>query len=131
MAAEFTVGKGRSIAVVRDFLANLNLEREWGITIKRKTNKRSLNQNALYHKWVGIIANQTGYAHDEVTDWLKGQFLAPVFVEIDGRAIERRRSTTTMSVGEMAAYMDQIHAWATAEMGWRLPVPEEMHMENV
>lgn len=95
------------------------------VTIKPYKKSRSLEQNALYWKWCGIIASDTGHNADEIHEFCKIKFLEPVFVEINGEVHEARRTTTKLKVDEMSAFMNKVHAWATGELGILLPLPEE------
>ncbi|MAG24675.1 hypothetical protein CMI47_03760 [Candidatus Pacearchaeota archaeon] len=101
----------------------------WAFSLKRKPRKRSLQQNALYHKWAGIIAADLGNSHDEMTTILRQKFLAPKVIEIYGEVYEVWPSTTTLSVAEMSDYMDKIQAWAATDLGVHLHIPEEQHLE--
>ena len=49
---------------VADLINSLDLSKHWLIRVEPHRARRSLNQNALYHKWVGIIAFDTGNSHD-------------------------------------------------------------------
>ena len=114
-------------ARVLDHIARLDLARPWDVTVEPHKKKRTLNQNALYHKWVGIIAEYTGHEHDELHEALKRMFLPPRFIDVGGATVEVRRSTTKLSTQEMSAYMEQVYAMASSTLGLFLPVPEEMH----
>jgi len=105
-------------------IGGLNLGiKPWTVTVDPHRKKRSLGQNNLYHEWVGIIANHTGHSHDEVHEWCKEEFLPPRAVVIDGKTREYR-STTGLSTGEMATYMDRVSAFAGSDLGLFLPAPE-------
>lgn len=111
---------------VLDLIAKLDLSKPWEITVEPHRARRSLNQNSLYHKWVGIVAAETGHSHDEVHEFLKAEFLPPRHVEIGGRTRECRPSTTALKIDEMSQYMNQVYAWAGSTLGIILPVPEEL-----
>lgn len=111
---------------VADLIAKLDLSRPWQVTVEPHRARRSLNQNALYHKWVGIIAADTGNSHDDAHEFLKGEFLEPRTVEIGRRLRQVRPSTTTLKIDEMSAYMNQVQAWAGSTLGIILPTPEDL-----
>ena len=111
---------------VADLIARLDLSKPWQITVEPHRARRSLNQNNLYHLWVGIIAAHTGNSHDAVHEFIKGEFLAPRMVEIAGRHRECRPSTTALKTDEMSLFMNQVYAWATTELGLLLPLPEDV-----
>ena len=108
--------------LVRDTIACLDLSQPWAVTIEPYKERRTLNQNALYWKWVGIIAQDTGNDPDAVHEALKQRFLVPVVITFMGDKIPYR-STARLNTGEMSNYMDRVHALAS-EMGIVLPLPE-------
>lgn len=111
---------------VADLIAQLDLSKPWQVTVEPHRARRSMNQNALYHLWVGIIAAHTGNSHDAVHEALKAEFLPPRIMELGGRVREYRPSTTTLKIDEMSAYMNQVQAWAGAMLGLILPTPEDL-----
>lgn len=106
-----------------DLIGKLDLSKPFEVTVKRYVQKRSLNQSALYWKWIHLIANDTGNDPDDVHEAMKTKYLPPI--ERLGSMI--RPSTTKLSTVEMSAYMDRVYAFATSELGLILPVPEAMH----
>ena len=107
----------------------LDLSKPMKMTLAPYKKNRSLEQNALYWKWLGIIANDTGHDADEIHEFCKQKFLEPIFVEINGETHEARRTTTKLKVDEMSSYMNRVYAWATSELGILLPLPED-HFED-
>lgn len=105
-------------------LSMLNLEKPWVIEIKRKTKKRTLSQNALYHKWVGIFAVETGNDHDDMHEFFKAKWCPVKAIELAGETCEIR-STKKLNTQEMTAYMDKVYAFIVGEFGILLPLPEE------
>ena len=113
------------------FLMALDLSKPWEVVWKRKTKRRTLNQNALYWRRIGEIVAavqaHTGHDADEVHDFLKAKFLPPRFVEISGEARQVAATTTKLTTAEMAEYMNQIEAWAATELGLYLTNPDKLH----
>lgn len=108
-----------------NFIGMLNTDKPWEVKIGPYKTNRSLEQNALYWKWLGIIAKDTGHDADEIHEFCKQKFLEPIFVDINGEVHEARRTTTKLKVDEMSAYMNRVYAWATSELGILLPLPED------
>lgn len=108
-----------------DLISKLNVEKKWEVTIGRKTKKRTLSQNALYHKWVGIIADETGNDNEDVHEAFKRKFVPPREVEIFGEIL-MRQSTTDFDTKGMTEYMEKVYAFSVSELGILLPIPEEM-----
>ena len=109
-------------AALQKLLA-LDLSKPWDMTVKPHKSSRSLDQNALYWSWLGVIAGDTGYTADDIHEVCKQKFLPPHFVDIGGEVTETRRTTTKLKVDEMSAYMGQVEAWAVSELGIILPHP--------
>lgn len=103
----------------------LDVTKPWQVTIEPKTKKRTLNQNALYWKWVGLIADATGNDNDDVHEALKAKFLTPRTIDLGGEQREIR-STAKQDKAAMTAFMDKVYAFATSELGLYLPTPEEL-----
>jgi len=110
-----------------DFIAGLDLDKPWELTVKPYVKKRSLEQNNLYHQWVGAIAGETGHSHDEVHEWLKAEYLAPRMVEINGKTQQWRPTTTKLTTKEMSEFMDQVYVFGTSQLGLMLPVLEDRY----
>ena len=111
---------------VADLIAKLDLSRAWQITVEPYRARRSINQNNLYWKWVGIIATDTGNSTDFIHETLKQEFLPPRTGELNGQLRTYRPSTTTLKIDEMTTYMSQVQAWAATTLGIILPVPDDL-----
>ena len=96
----------------------------WQVTVEVHKAKRSLDQNRLYHRWVGIIAKETGNTHNSIHNAVRDELLAPVFTKVFGKTHEGRQSTTELSVAEFGDFLDKLQAWAGSE-GVYLPSPDE------
>lgn len=101
--------------------------KRWRVTVVRYQ-KRTIPQNALFHKWVGAIAEDTGNDNEATKDALKMMFLPPRIIDMGGQLVEVRRSTAALNVDEMTLFMKRVQGWAASE-GIALPQPEEMHCD--
>ena len=71
------------------------------------------------------ITEYTGYEKDEVHDLFKQNFL-PAIKELEMAGLTAKRfTTTTLNTKEMSEYCDRIYRWASAELGFALPLPPE------
>lgn len=109
-----------------DLITKLDPKKLWVVIVKRYVQRRSNSQNNLYHLWIGIIADHTGHDHDEICEIVKGKFLKPIIVDVDGDLIEIRPSTTKLSTAEFTDYLEKISAWAATMLGISLPYPEDL-----
>jgi len=94
--------------------------------ILRPYNKnRSLEQNGMFHAWCGTIAEQTGHSKGEIKDIIiEHVFGAEDYVNLNGEKRSRLRSTSDMSIGEMAELIER-----AVQLGIELgaDVPEVTH----
>lgn len=101
------------------------------VSVEVKGITRSNAQNSYYHAVVvNIIADYTGYTHDEVHAFLKDNFLAPLVRRRDiimgDKTGKSRLTTTTLSTDEFSQYVEDIRRWAAMELGLHIPDPGGM-----
>lgn len=115
--------------VNRDFalkiIGNLKIDpdRPLEVLIQQHRPRRSLSQNALYWKWLGIISVETGNDPDDLHEFFKREYAEPRSVSVKGEDFSVY-STAKMSVEDMSKYMERVFTFAAHE-GIVLPVPEE------
>lgn len=128
-AAEYIIRDPQHLAQIAALIAGLDVTKPKVVEIKQYRKKRTLSQNALYHKWVGILCDHFGYEHDEMCEELKRELLPPegryFKVGIDGSEREFR-TTTKLTTKPMGEYMTAIDRFA-AQHGVILPHPEDQH----
>lgn len=100
------------------------------LKIKKKWNKRSLNQNALYWEWVTIIADYCGNSPEEMHVILRGLYAPKKEVKVGKKKYMIPRSTTTFTKGEMAEFMMNVQAEA-GQLGITLPTPEDYQVSQL
>lgn len=105
------------------FLSEIVEGTELIITISRK---RSLNQNALFHKWISIIADYMGESPEAVKVWLVCKFFGCNDTEIDGKTYTIPVSTSKLNKKEFANGMNLIELWALQELSIKLPSLETL-----
>ena len=86
---------------------------------------RTLEQNALYWKWLEIIGNDLGYRKEELHEVMLDEF-APIKTvrNLEGKPVQKRVRSSEMNVTQMREYMEAIDQFA-AEHNIILPRPEE------
>lgn len=105
----------------------LDLGRPWSVEVKKHVKKRSLNANALYWRWISIIADETGNDKDDIHEAFKAKYLEPVERLVMGEMVPVL-TTANLNTREMSAYMDKVYAFATNELEMILPLPEWEHV---
>jgi hypothetical protein len=92
------------------------------VTVERERKHRSNNQNAyMWGVVYNLIAEHTGYTHDEVHDAMRWLFLR---VRRDGLP-DTTKSTASLSTTEMEIYLKSIRRWAAVELSVYIPLPNE------
>ena len=111
-------------ASVCRLIAGLDLSKPWAVTIEPHKERRSLSQNSMMWKWVGIIAQETGNDPDVVHETLKQKFLVPEEISFMGEKM-LYRSTARLDTKAMTEYLDKVYAFSHQDLGISLPVPED------
>jgi len=92
--------------------------------------KRSNQQNALYWKWVSIIADAKGYDVEEFHDACKREFIgAEQGKDMFGNLYIKPKSSSKLKKSEFSEYMNKVQAYAHSE-GIILPQPNYFGLEN-
>jgi hypothetical protein len=92
------------------------------IVIRTYRQKRSLQQNALLHKWFDEIAKTTGeYTADDIKTLMKAKFSPTKLV--CGEMIPS--ATSSLNSAQMAEFMEQVSAFA-ATYGVALTQPNDV-----
>jgi hypothetical protein len=73
--------------------------------------KRSLDQNALYWVYLGVIEQETGNLATDLHELFKRKFLPPIPKKILGVDFKLPASTTELSKAEFGEYLDKISAF--------------------
>lgn len=126
---EFIVRNNEIRATVLSAIRELDVTASaWTVVIKKFRRKRTTSQNALLHKWFGIIADDTGNTIEDVKEAYRDMFLGKVEVFLGGESRLVGKSTTKLNTQEMSDFMGKIQAHAASELIIRLPQPEEGHL---
>lgn len=117
---------------VAKLILSLSLSKQWEVIVKPYSKRRSSQQNSLYWKWLGIIADELGDDANSLHDTFRQMFL-PVKVEnIFG--VERKKLQSTsdpaFTSAMMADYMTKIQALASSELAIILPTREQFENHN-
>lgn len=97
------------------------------VTVRRKSNKRTLSQNQYY--WavvIRLIADETGHTSDEIHEMMKRMFLKDI-ITIKGEKYETVKSSCGLDTLEFSKdYIDRIRRWAQETIGVIIPDPERV-----
>jgi hypothetical protein len=124
----------------RDFERYLDAIPDGAVTVlvKRKTKRRSVDQNAWLWKALTIIAAEAGYDKHELED-LHYDLLTHRFGTIArvpkmpgaSPCIVPAKTTRTMTTTEFSDYMEWVSRFAAKTWGVNVPLPSEMSDEQL
>jgi hypothetical protein len=107
---------------------NQAIRNKWKIELIRKSNQRSLPQNAFFHLLCTYLGNQLGYTKDEAKTYIK-RHMSDVFVyEKNGNKF--MRSSADLNQQEMSAVMERLYMLA-ADLDVVLPLVENEETYNL
>lgn len=88
----------------------------WQVIIKERTDSRSVDQNARLWELYTSIGDYLGYSAQEIHELMGYKFLLEEKT-INREKITKIKSTTKLSVKEMADYQTKVEAFAS-HLGW-------------
>lgn len=98
------------------------IKEDMPVSVSISKKKRSLNQNAMYWKWLEIISDYTGYTKDDLHDKFRLKFLPKKTLEVDGRLYRLPTSTTDLNTKDFTEYLNKIELVAC---GMELNLPSK------
>ncbi len=117
------------------WVVSRDAEKTWEVVVKEYSKNKSQEQLGLYWgAWIPAIqkwledAKGVFLTAEDISEWLKDEYLDAKLVEIDGRTKKLRKSISHLKVKEMAEYMDRVDRHC-AERGLVLPAPDYSSME--
>ena len=121
---KFIIFNGEQIKAAITHISQLPLDKRFVVEVRH--GKRSLDQNALWHKWIEILGNEFGYSPEDMKITLKRKILGMrEFVDpLTGEIKETDYSTTKLNKEQFSRLMTQTLALA-GEYGIILPSPED------
>lgn len=94
------------------------------LTVKRKAEKRTVDQNALMWAWFTCIETETGTPRQDVHDYYCRKFLRKTIMW-NGRTEVVAEGTSRQTKDRMTVFLNQVQADAASEFGITLPTPED------
>lgn len=105
----------------------LDLSQGWEVEVRKPKRKRSLNQNALMHKWFGVIADEIGDDLESVKEDYITMYSPRIEREnVNGETVMKPKRTSEMDKTEMSDFMAKIQAHAGGFLGIMLPDPRDL-----
>ena len=110
-------------------ILNLLSNGEYVITVKKRTSKRSLNQNALMWMWLACIEAETGQDKEDIYGHYCKKFLKRE-ITINGERELVVSGSSKLDTVVMTNFLNKIQADAASEMGIKLPLPSDLAFEE-
>lgn len=111
-----------------DYLFSTLKNGSYSLTLKRVSEKRSVNQNDLMWLWFKCIENSTGTDKNDIYMYYCKKFLCKV-IRL-GEKVEKVYETSSMlNTAQMTEFMNKIQADAASEFGITLPIPDDRYFE--
>ena len=105
------------------------LNGQYTITIARRKDPRSIDQNSLMWLWFTCIEAETGTPIQDVHDYYCKAFLTKR-IEWNGHGEIIVCGTSKLSKDDMTCFLEKVRADALTEFGIRLPLPEDKAYED-
>lgn len=99
------------------------------ITIKRASEKRSINQNDLMWMWFTCVERETGTPKNDVYNFYTKKFLQKV-VQVGDRLERCVESTSQLNKEQFTEFLNKVQADVASEFGIQLPIPEDRYFEQ-
>ena len=107
---------------VIEYISKLRLEKPWHVEVKRKTKRRTLPQNRLMWAYLSALSKWTGNDRDDLHVYFADRYLPKKCVEVFGKQVEHRGSTTDLDTAAFSEYIERIRRDAE-ELGYPMPSP--------
>ena len=99
------------------------------MTIKRKSEKRSIAQNDLMWMWFTCIQDATGTPKEDVKLYYQSKFLRK-WVSLAGEVPTMVvLETSKLTTEQFTKFLNNIQADAASELGITLPTPDDLHWQ--
>jgi len=99
------------------------------LTIKRASEKRSINQNDLMWMWFTCVERETGTPKNDVYNFYTKKFLQKV-VQVGDRLERCVESTSQLNKERFTEFLNKVQADVASELGIQLPIPEDRYFEQ-
>lgn len=127
----FNINSEKDLKAVRDHLDSLSFDnKRYTAEIKRKYDRRTIDQNSLYWLWLTCIEKETGQPKEDLHEFFKMQFLGVKEVSVFNLTFFVPKSTTKLDTKIMSEYLDNIQVFAGTELDITLPDPSDLNWDS-
>ena len=108
----------------------LNIDKPWSVDVKPYKKNRSLAQNKLLWKFLGIIGNELGYDPQDCHDVICQKLLGIEQKTVMGEEIIVIKGTSKLKVKEFSLFIEAIIRFAIGDLGIYLPTNDDLYFES-
>ncbi len=112
-----------------DFLCSLLRDGVYVLSIKRKTEPRTVSQNALMWMWFKCMEDNTGTEKQDWHDYYCAKFLMRE-ANFGRKRFSVVGGTSTLNTVQMTDFMNKVQADAATEWGITLPLPADRYYQE-
>lgn len=112
-----------------DYLFSTLKNGTYTLTVKRATEKRTIQQNDLMWMWFACIERETGTPKIDVHDYYCKKFLRRT-VAMGNKVEVVVGQTSKLNTQQMTDFLNKVQAEALTEMGIQLPLPQDRFFEE-
>lgn len=112
-----------------DFMCSVLRNGAYKVSITKKVETRSRQQNALLWMWYACIEDETGQNKTDIHDYYKTMFLTRQIL-VRGQWVNVTGSTTKLTEAAMSVFMEKVKVHAATELGIILPLPEDKNFDE-
>ena len=112
-----------------EYLCSLLRNGVYTVKIVRKTEPRTISQNALMWMWYKCMEEHTGTPKEDFHDYYKAKFLSRD-VAVGNKWYRVVGSTTELNTLQMTSYLNKVPADAATQFGIMLPLPADRHYQS-
>ena len=127
---DFTVLGHKDKEKVIAYITDLPEGKRYHVRVSLKREKRTVDQNSLYWLWIACIMDETGNEKEFLHEFFKGKFLGYHEREVFGQVVKTPKTTTTLDTKQFTNYLEEIRAFAAAELGIVLPDPKDRYWQD-
>jgi hypothetical protein len=107
-----------------ELMCSLLRNGKYTVKITRKTEPRSISQNALMWMWFTCMEESTGQPKEDFHDYYKCKFLTRQ-IAVRGRWVQVVGNTSSLNTLQFTQFLEKVKADAAVEWGITLPLPED------
>lgn len=112
-----------------DFLCSLLRDGVYVLSIKRKTEPRTVSQNALMWMWFKCMEDNTGTEKQDWHDYYCAKFMMRE-ADFGRKRFSVVGGTSTLNTVQMTDFMNKVQADAATEWGITLPLPADRYYQE-